>query len=209
MDEPATPFDPSQFNDPLAEQVAWGPLEEGGAPFRTHYYKAVNSNRIEFRATGRSNLFAGLFVILGVFVGLMYLSAVLAPGIVSADLGQNMVGLISLVFFGAALGMLYIDHEPIVFDKERGWYWKGRRGPHRVASLDELESCAELAEVHALQLVAETLQRRRRWFLSFELNLVLKSGERVNVVDHGDLDTLRYDTKRLADFLGVPVWDVV
>jgi hypothetical protein len=42
--------------------------------------------------------------------------------------------------------------------------------------------------------------------MSYELNLVLKDGRRINVVDHGGADKIRTDAATLADFLGVPVW---
>ena len=44
---------------------------------------------------------------------------------------------------------------------------------------------------------------------SYELNLVLQDGERLNVVDHGSFDVLREDAAKLGEFLGVPVWDVL
>ena len=46
-------------------------------------------------------------------------------------------------------------------------------------------------------------------FYSYEINLVLKNGRRVNVADHGDLDSLRADADMLANFLEVPVWDAL
>ena len=36
---------------------------------------------------------------------------------------------------------------------------------------------------------------------SFELNLATTEGQRHNVVDHGDLDSVRDDAEALADFL--------
>ncbi len=40
-----------------------------------------------------------------------------------------------------------------------------------------------------------------------ELNLVLKDGRRLNVVDHGDQVRLRTEGLTLARYLGVPLWD--
>ena len=42
---------------------------------------------------------------------------------------------------------------------------------------------------------------------SYQLNLVLENGSRINAVYGGDLDHLRKDAKRLAEFLKVPLWD--
>ncbi len=46
-------------------------------------------------------------------------------------------------------------------------------------------------------------------YYSYELNLVLNDGSRINVVDHGNLKRLRSDTQTLSQFLGKPVWDAI
>ncbi|HAY79395.1 MAG TPA: hypothetical protein DCY79_06265 [Planctomycetaceae bacterium] len=42
---------------------------------------------------------------------------------------------------------------------------------------------------------------------SYELNIVLQSGFRVNVIDHNDPAVIRAEAATLATFLTVPVWD--
>ena len=44
-------------------------------------------------------------------------------------------------------------------------------------------------------------------YYSYELNLVLKDGTRLNVVDHGGKSLLNANAETLAQFLNVPVWD--
>ena len=44
-------------------------------------------------------------------------------------------------------------------------------------------------------------------YYSYELNLVLEDGSRVNVVDQGNLKRLRSDAQTLSRFLDKPVWD--
>jgi hypothetical protein len=39
------------------------------------------------------------------------------------------------------------------------------------------------------------------------LNLILKSGGRINVVDHGNIEKLKEDAQILSSFLSKPVWD--
>jgi len=57
--------------------------------------------------------------------------------------------------------------------------------------------------------VREHLSSKNGSYWSFELNLVLRDGRRLNVMDHGDYDALRRDADTLAEFLGRPVWDSV
>lgn len=42
---------------------------------------------------------------------------------------------------------------------------------------------------------------------SYELNIVLRSGIRVNIIDHNDAAVIREEASTLATFLTVPVWD--
>ena len=70
------------------------------------------------------------------------------------------------------------------------------------------EYCA-LETIHALQLISEWVSSDDGGYHSFELNLILKDGGRLNVVDHGGQDRIREDAKVLSDFLNVPVWDAI
>lgn len=87
-------------------------------------------------------------------------------------------------------------HAKAVFDKRNGVYWKGH--------VQALARTTPLHAIHALQLVSEALNLNT--FVSWELNLVLKEGRRINVVDYGDWTAMLADAEKLADFLHVPLW---
>ena len=69
------------------------------------------------------------------------------------------------------------------------------------------DSSAPLSSIHALQLLSEFISGSKNSYYSYELNLVLHDGSRINVVDHGNLERLRSDASTLSQFLGKPVWD--
>ena len=94
---------------------------------------------------------------------------------------------------------------PIVFDRRRGYFWKGRKHPDEVRDKRELKHFAELDDVKCIQVINELVSRQRWSFRSYELNLVLKDGSRLNVVDHGNETSLRSDAASLAEFLGLPL----
>lgn len=48
---------------------------------------------------------------------------------------------------------------------------------------------------------------RKGNYLSYELNLVLKDGERLNVVDHADRADIRSSAQQLAALIGCKLWD--
>ena len=47
----------------------------------------------------------------------------------------------------------------------------------------------------------------KRSYYSYELNMVLNGGERINVMDHGNQAALTGDAQRIARLLDVPVWE--
>jgi hypothetical protein len=55
--------------------------------------------------------------------------------------------------------------------------------------------------------LSEFVSGSKNSYYSYELNLVLDDGSRINVVDHGNLERLRSDANALSQFLDKPVWD--
>ena len=98
--------------------------------------------------------------------------------------------------------MLWRGTQPIVFDRARGMHWKGWRTPASATG-----GVVALDEIHALQVVSERCSGHRKGYFSYELNIVLSDGQRINVVDHGDLRRIRVDGGHLASFLHVPFWN--
>lgn len=182
------PVDPSRFNDAVALRAEWTPLRLGGAGFRTHRLVERNPGRLEFRAGPPRGLMlfgAGMAVFALVFWGIA--SAV--P-----------VAITAMVAVGAVFFL-----RPAVFDRGSGAYWIGWLQP---ASGTESATAGRLNEVYALQLLGEHIPGKKgRSLRSYELNLVLRSGERRNVVDHGELAALREEARQLARFLGCRLWD--
>ena len=201
------PFDPSQFDDPVATQTAWTPAKGGGASFRTHKLVQVAPDRLVFRAALGAWIFYLIFLIAGLAIAVGFTVSHISKGTFawSADT------VLPLAFGGvfAAIGglMLYFGTAPIIFDKTAGFFWKGRKAPHEVVNIESIKYFAELKNIHALQIIAEFIRSDKSSYTSYELNLVLQDGSRINVVDHGNPTKLRDDAHTLAQFLNIPLWD--
>jgi len=207
----ATPFDPSVLGDSVAERTDWGPAKGGGASFGTHKVVPVDSFRLEFRPTGGALVFYSVFLVVGVAV-LVGISIAGFSGVAGALTGESVFPLliptvVGVVFTIAGGGMLRSGSAPIVFDKRRGAYWRGRVAPHEMSNRHGHEETVALEEIHALQLVSERCTSSDSSYYSYELNLVLNDSRRMNVVDHGNQEGLHRDARALASFLGVPIWD--
>lgn len=199
-----------QVDDPLAGQIDWSPLARGGANFRTHQLVRINPSRLQFRATLGSMLFGLVFVGFGVLALLLTLGDLgrLAEGEEGAGLVLLFPALFGLVFLGAGLGLMWHFRKPITFDLANGFFWKGRKDPSLALPAEQTLHATRLSDVHALQIVSEycTGQKRSSYY-SYELNLVLHDGSRVNVIDHGKADHIRDEARQIAELLKVPVWD--
>ena len=205
------PFNPAELSDPFAMQVEWNPVKSGGANFRTHKLAAVHSDRLEFQASLGAKLFYGIFVAAGVIVPGGFLAAVhlaesdLSEGDLSAGILPALLPLfIGAVFVSVGGALLYFGT-----DRHRGYFWRGRKAPHEVINPNELKNACRLDDIHALQLLSEYCRSNKSSYYSYELNLVLRDGNRLNVVDHGDREKIRDDAQTLSAFLNRPVWDAI
>jgi hypothetical protein len=189
---------PSLDNEPVAIKTRWDPLVSGGASFRTRTLARVNPGRMEFPASLGAKLFAAVF-------GLMGLSAVVL-GLANRHWFPLLFGL-GFAVLGA--GLYYFGTTPVVFDRREGVFRRGRATSSALINRLAPQQQARLDDIHALQILRERVSGDDRTYDSFELNLVLTDGRRINVTDHGDYEALRRDAEVLGAFLARPVWDTV
>jgi hypothetical protein len=187
---------PPWADDAVARKTRWDPLVGGGANFRTRNLVRVNPARMEFPASLGMRLFAGVFLLAGIAVGVV--------GGVNREWFPLAFG---AAFAAVGGGLLFFGTTPVVFDKREGAFWKGRTAPNEAVNRLTLKRYAALADLHALQIIKERVRGDDRSYDSFELNLVLTDGRRINVTDHGDYETLRRNAETLSEFLERPLWD--
>jgi hypothetical protein len=169
------------FDDAVAAKTEWTPLVRGGANFATHRLVKVSGTRIEFKKSLQSFLFGGVFAVVGLGVS--------AAGLVNAAW--------ELVLFGlpfTAVGAWVVWPRSVVFDGDAREFSAAKR-------------TVPFGSIHALQIIREHVSSSDSDYWSYELNLVLTDGSRINVVDHGDLARVRRDVVELAGLLGCRVWD--
>ena len=203
-----THVDPSRFDDPLAGKTAWHPLKSGGTNFCTRGLVDVGAHRLEFRATAGARLFYLAFLFMGLGALIFIPMAMASQG--AAGRQVLMPILMGVVFTVVGGCMYYFGTTPIVFDRGSNHYWRGRTNPDVVPDRHAADKWTDLEEIHALQIISEWCRgsgKNQRSYYSYELNLVLSNGDRLNVVDHGNARRLRDDAARLARFLDVPLWD--
>jgi len=125
----------------------------------------------------------------------------------SMGFGIIMPVLMGLVFTFVGIYLFYHGIQPIVFDKYKGIFYKGWKTQESINYNISSENFVRLDNIHAIQLISEYCRGNKSSYYSHELNLVLKDGKRINVIDHGNLNKIREDAKKLSEFLCTPVWD--
>ena len=202
-------FDPTQLNDPIAMQTEWRPLKSGGANFKTHKLVEVNYHRLEFKATAFARIFCMIFLLVGLAVFFIFGLKTIDWYNLSSNFESTLPLIFGLVFALVGGLLLYHSTKPIVFDKTYGYYWKGRKEPAQTYDQGVKKTSAPLSDIHALQIISEHVSSSKSSYYSYELNLILHNGSRLNVIDHGKLSSVQEDAQKLASFLGVPVWDTL
>ena len=190
----------------LAEKVDWSPLVGNGANFKTTYLKQIKSSRIEVCRSKGGILFSGLFLIVGLVVLVIGLNTVFK----ASEFEWEMVFLIlfGLVFTAIGLLMFYWPR-PKVFDLRQGWFWSGSKSLAREQDFMKLKESARLSEIEAIQILSRrNSQHKGGSYTSWEINIVSKDGQRLNVMSHGHHESIKSDAQLLGHFLGVPVWDI-
>lgn len=209
----------ARLDDPVAERTEWTPLVRLETHLHTHRLVQDSVSRWSMRPTLSVRLPSGLMCLLFVAIGVMLLvGGVLGlrnPGAVlsqSVWAGLLYLGLGVCGFYVASAGIRQYRWvcQPRVFDLQAKGYWRGA-GPPGVGTPEAGRHSAPLEKVHAVQILGELVRGTRatelRDFMSYEINLVLRDGRRVNVVDHGSLEHIRKDAAAIGDLIGVPVWD--
>jgi len=202
-------LDLSGFEDPVAAQTDWSPAKGGGSSFMTHKMTRVGPYRIEFRASGGAKIFSMIFCLMGAWIVFGFSFFHSSHKTLSIGLDIIVPVLFGILVTAIGCGLFYYFTTPIVFDKKKALFWKGRKNPDDDFVTNTVKNFARLEEIHALQLVSENCESDDNSYRSYELNLVLKNGRRINVVDHGNEIKLREDARTLARFIEKPVWDAI
>ena len=202
-------IDPSRFSDPVADNTKWGPAKKGGSNFRTHKLIGLGGQRIEFKGTVGGIIFGVIFFLAGVGAIVGFSVFMSTSDNMEFEIPMLIPYIFGTIFTLVGWFMYRSMTAPIVFDKTLGHFWKGRKGPREVFNIDSIKIHAELDQIHAIQVLSEYCHTDKSHYYSYELNLILKDSSRINVIDHGNLTKLREDANTVAEFLGVPIWDVI
>jgi len=197
------------FDDPVAQNTGWTQLAMGsGSSYRSQKLASAH-NQIRVVKTARALILPVGFGLAGIALILAALNDYLqlAPtGTEPLSTSQ----FLSLLLIGAFLllpaAVFLRPKNKLTFDKSSGNCWRGRKPAS--GSFEDSDQF-RLQRIKGLQMLAKRVSGSHgdRTYSSYELNLILDNHDRINVMDHGDVDALRADAEKLSEFLDVPLFD--
>ncbi|WP_305371924.1 hypothetical protein [Photobacterium leiognathi] len=192
-------------DDPVASKVSWNPVNPGGSNFKSQKMTILD-DKIIIKKTIGAYIFALVFTVPGIL-------ALVIGGPYFLLFNSNIVlGLFMIVWGGmfGGVGILMLKKDKIfTIDKFNGSYYKGKEFDN-LNSQDRFKQ-GYIKDIYAIQLINERIKSsssngRSSSYTSYELNLVFKDGERINIMDHGKGKDIADSAKYLGKFLNVPIW---
>jgi hypothetical protein len=202
-------FDPSSLNDPVAMQTQWKMISRlHSGLLRDHNLVKINNFKMEFKATiGCRLLFLIplIFLIFFTIYFLVNLSSELSP---HQFIVYMVVFLLSLAFMIAIGCIFYLITMPVVFDMRIRAFWKGRKTAAIIGNIEGVKHFTKYDDIHALQLLSKYSYGKTSGY-NYELNVVLKNGNRINLVSYRGEEEIEEDCQVLSKFLDKPVWNAI
>ncbi|MEL6696063.1 MAG: hypothetical protein AAFP89_07470 [Bacteroidota bacterium] len=192
------------FKDPVAKEVSWEQMHEGGNSFMTHKLQLLNDQVSAFQPVFFAKLIPVIFFLAGLLlIGL----AIFDPASINVML---FIGI--LIFWGA--GILLTDQLMIytLFDQDTLKITQ-KRWLRSIFKREDAEKQFDLTSLYAIQLLSERISSydeendRSSSYRSYELNVIFENKERLHILDHANIEQIRADAQALAASLGIPVWD--
>ena len=203
--KPPQIFNPPADLDAFLQEVdiSWSPLRGGGSSFTTKKMVPLSDQRIAFKTT----IIPYLACLLGIFISVSVLAAGFRAEMGSEKFWAHIIfGLIVLI---AVILVFRYMTTPIIFDLERGYFWKSRKMPHSDSEAINMKNAGRIEDIHALQIVDEYVRSNSssgsRSYHSYELNVIMKDSSRINLFDHGGYNRAQQDAKVLAEKLNIPL----
>lgn len=176
----------------------WEPIASEGSSFYTQRLVRYANGLIKVRPTVKQILFNLRFILSGLFALLVAFALFVIL--------ENYISILPAVIGGTFLwfGVNNMrQREIVIFDLNTAQLSKKE---------EEGSIVIPFSQIHGLQLMevyygtSKIYSNSSDNYYVYELNLILKNSNRVNIMSHGDKNEMIKDAKMLAAYLSVPIW---
>lgn len=157
----------------------------------------INGNIARFSQTWRSkfSLFLFGFTCSLFFIFIAFMSIITTPNLSDLWGKELAVYIFLLTLFIMLLIFFYrVASKVHCFDLTQKLYYCGKKNN---------EKAIDLNNIIAIQVIRKPIYNGSDSYDSFELNIVLKSGKRIKVIDHSEGYYVKLEAKQIANFLKV------
>ncbi len=176
-------------------KIDWNPCVGGGSNYRSRKL-VVKEDKLLFKPTLLNYIFPLMFCGIPVII----LSTIIAVG------ESIPIPIILFLFIFILIGILVgnLLTRPVVIDLNKKVFYKGYQIPKKNKKV------TKLSDVIALQVLTEYIissnsNGSSNRYYSHEINFVLKNYTRVNIVDHGNKNSIINDSKTISRTLNIPI----
>lgn len=207
-------LDPRYFDDPVALRTGWEPLSPGGSRHITNRLREIAPQVLSFQPTAYRH-----YQSLVHLLALLVFGNMLIVSLLRDELNINrpdewwVISALLQILVGCGVTLILLNRS-IVVDGNAAQVRLGLsrlKWLNKVPWLQTLLCCSlPFADIHSIQLLDEEVRYLREpMFWSYELNLVLSDGKRINLIDHRDQREIRWDAGALSRMMDVPIWDFI
>ncbi len=206
---------PKGLNDPVADLTEWTVLTgRRGSNIRTH--KFIERDDLIVVKPIRITVILGILVLvlpLSFWTYLISIQWEMIQGLHFIFKVLFVMGPIAFLWIPIMAGTAMLDtswNTIIEFDKQQKTFTKDRKIPllYRLRELlewyEQRPYYLKWEEIHAIQIIKKV--RADKSLTSYEMNLVTKKGERINLTDHSHLETILDDASKINQLLNIPIW---
>lgn len=182
------------------------PLHHGGNTAPLYVLKQTSAEMLQYRPTLSALLLPIMLLFIGLLLSYSSVHTALETAGDAADPSSTYLAgfAFGLVILSAGGFLLFRHLKPRVFDSSRGYFWIGWQKPRPDMPTDPKAAHVRLADIENLQILSKEIIGRSP-YICFELNLVLHTGERLNLTSHTDQEQIEGEAAALAAFLEVRV----
>jgi hypothetical protein len=188
-------------DDIVAQRVGWHARNPGGSSFKSQKL-VVSSDKIFIKGSTSMGIFKTLFIVPVIVVFIV--------GIYFSFFGNTAMGVFMICFCVMFGGMSYFTlsrfDKKFTIDKFNGTYYVGKE--FDIVNQKDRMVQGYIKEIYAIQLIKERISSNSSSgsYNSYEMNLVFKDGERLNIMDHGSSKDVDASAIKLGDILNIPIW---
>lgn len=177
-------------------QINWSPASSFGANFCTHKLSNSSSSKLEFKPTIGMKLFYLVFCFMTLIVPIVFFGGVIAGEVPLYALLMCLS--VAILFLYVCKILKKMAYAPNYFDKTTDTYYALEPGFFGV----DKEIKEAISSIEALQILPKTMQSSKNRYTSYELNLLLKSGERRTVLSHASYKDIKQDAQTISMHFG-------